>query len=211
MGDVYGLFQVPVIKQRVHNHEEIKKYLMEEVYPGEGNLHTNLIGTEVYTDYEDKTNSLDQNVVNKLYEENVKELLEDMQFSNNVNWHVNLDTWYNFSVKGGYQHMHDHVGGPLQVNWSGIHYVVLDEEHQTTNFAHPQQAMLRSLWPTTNGNDLPPYCNDLDIALRAEEGEMIWFPPYLSHYVQKQESDKLRATIAINLTVFDHPILRSNK
>ena len=124
MGDVYGLFQVPVIKQRVHNHEEIKKYLMEEVYPGEGNLHTNLIGTEVYTDYEDKTNSLDQNVVNKLYEENVKELLEDMQFSNNVNWHVNLDTWYNFSVKGGYQHMHDHVGGPLQVNWSGIHYVV---------------------------------------------------------------------------------------
>lgn len=208
MGQVYGLFQTPVIKQRVVNHDEIKKYLMEEVYPGDSEAEPNLPGTEVYTDYQDKSNSLSQDRINHLYEPNIRELMSDMQFPDTAHWHVSLDTWYNFSRKGGYQHMHDHVGGPLQIMWSGIHYAVLDPEHQTTNFTHPQAAMVRSMWPTTNSEDLPPYCNDLDTALPAEEGDMIWFPPYLNHYVQKQKSDKLRCTVAINLTIFDHPILR---
>jgi len=207
MGQVYGLFQVPVIKQRVHNHDEIKKYLMEEVYPGDDVATPNLIGTEVYTDYQDKTNALSQERINHLYEPNIRELMTDMEFPDTAHWHVNVDSWYNFSRKGGYQHMHDHVGGPLQIMWSGIHYAVLDPEHQTTNFTHPQASMLRSLWPTMNKADLPPYCDDLDVALKADEGEMIWFPPYLNHYVQKQKSDKLRCTVAINLTIFDHPIL----
>jgi hypothetical protein len=70
--------------------------------------------------------------------------------------------------------------------------------------------MIRSLWPTTNKNELPPYCDDLDIALKAQEGDIIWFPSYLNHYFKEQKSEKLRCTIAMNLTVFDHPILRRN-
>lgn len=209
MGNILGLFQVPVIKQKVTNHDQIKEYLMKEIYPGD-DFETNLIGTEVYTDYEDKSNALDPSIVNPLYQDNVIELLTDLQFSQDVNWHVNLDTWYNFSRKGGWQHMHDHVGGPLQITWSGIHYVVLDESHQTTNFTNPQAQLIRSTWPTMEHKDLPSYCNDLDVALKADEGEIIWFPPYLNHYVKQQESDKLRCTVAINLTVFDHPILRNN-
>ena len=65
MGNVLGLFQVPVIKQKVTNHDQIKDYLMKEIYPGD-DFETNLVGTEVYTDYEDKSNSLDPNVVNPL-------------------------------------------------------------------------------------------------------------------------------------------------
>jgi hypothetical protein len=210
MGEVYGLFQVPVVKQQAKNQDKIKKYLLEDIYPGEEKAKSNLIGADVYTDYEDKSNALDQNFLNPLYEENIMELLSDMQFSPDVNWHVNLDSWYNFSLKGGWQHVHDHVGGPLQIQWSGVHYAVFDKDHESTHFQNPQAAMIRSLWPTTNKNELPPYCDDLDIALKAQEGDIIWFPSYLNHYFKEQKSEKLRCTIAMNLTVFDHPILRRN-
>lgn len=206
MGQVYGLFQTPVIVQKAKNQEAIKKYMLEEVFPDNETIESNLPGTEVYTDYDDKSNGLDQERINHLYHDNIQELLSDMQFPDSGNWRVSMDTWYNFSRKGGYQHMHDHVGGPLQINWSGVHYVVFDkEEHQGTNFTHPQAAMIRSLWPTTNKNDIPAYCNDLDTSPPVEEGDIVWFPSYLNHYVRKQESDKLRCTVAINLHIFDHP------
>lgn len=211
MGEVYGLFQVPIIKQKCKNQEQIKKYLLDDIYPGEEKAKSNLIGTDVYTDYDNKENALDQKFINPLYSDNIMELLSDMKFSSDVNWHVNLDSWYNFSRKGGWQHVHDHVGGPLQVQWSGIHYAVFDnEEHESTNFQNPQAAMIRSLWPTNEKQNVPQYCDDLDTAIKVEEGDIIWFPPYLNHYFKEQKSDKLRCTVAMNLTVFNHPILGRN-
>ena len=150
--------------------------MLEQVYSGDEKAKAP-IGTDVYTDYEDKSNALDQNFLNSYTQDNILELLSDMQFDPKVNWHVNLDSWYNFSKKGGWQHVHDHVGGFLQIQWSGVHYAVFDKEHETTHFPNPRPYDLEVYGLNNQGRNTTTVMIWIFFP-KGEEGDIIWFPSY---------------------------------
>lgn len=197
-----NLFPIPLYKIRVTNHEKIKKYLMDHVYPVYVKRGPNDPIQNTFTDYGFTADAAFCNwdYLNKLYKDDFIDLLQ----ATGINlakhpWQIKLKGWYNFTNQNTAQFLHDHTGGPSLITFSAVHYVVLSDNSLPTVFKNPSMKYIRSVTPTKNLDYLPSYFFNFDNIPDCVEGDMIMFPSWLDHYVPQHINGNLRVTTAFNI------------
>jgi uncharacterized protein (TIGR02466 family) len=203
--EVHELFSTPIFHKRAKNHEAIKKYLMEEIYPVYKEHGYNSKSCNVFSDYFDGAPRADQDLLARLYREDIVELLEMMQFDKQQDWQIYTYHWYNITGKGGWQEQHDHISGPLPCQFSMVHYVQFDKnEHSAAEFENPLATILKSMAPAEK-ELIPNFFKGLHATPNmVKEGDIIIFPAYLKHAVNIQESEKERISTATNIGIWNH-------
>lgn len=198
------LFEVPMYKLKASRHNEIKSWMLTNVYPEYEKLGPNEVSRNIYSSYFPGAPKLDVNLFSELYAKDINNFLDKAGFSKFHAWTTKLNFWYNLSKKGAYQEVHDHLGGPIPISYAAIHYVVFDKtEHVSTVFYNPLESVLKTLQPTTKDQFKPNDFQGLQKILNVEEGDIIIFPSYVPHSVMTQLSDKLRVTVAFNISVYE--------
>ena len=114
------------------------------------------------------------------------------------------DMWFNYYSDGEYQEEHHHINTtPFlpPVHFSCIHYLKFDEEQHTSTTFHDPISMLRSHSFEMESN----YYKE-SWTPKVKEGDLLIFPSYLTHHVQKSKPtpDNPRITIAFNLRLLSY-------
>jgi uncharacterized protein (TIGR02466 family) len=101
------------------------------------------------------------------------------------------DGWLNVNPRGGYNAPHDHIGS----FWSGVYYVRVPEgvdgQGGAIEFLAPHKAL-------PNSGFIESPITAQKITVRPKAGQALIFPATLVHWVQPNESDEERITIAFN-------------
>ena len=199
--------EIPFFVKRAERHKDIKKHLMENIYPEYEKAESNNSHefANAYSDFFDGATKTDQSLFTEFYKNDINDLLTYLGFfRDGKTWNVFSQFWYNITKEGGYQEAHCHMGGPIPVQFSGVHYVEFDSnEHETLKFIHPMEKSMRSVIPSVDRSVVPDYFLQSTRMPNLEEGDVIFFPSWLTHVVTKQQSKKPRITVAINVTVTD--------
>lgn len=199
-----SMFEVPMYKFKASRHTEIKQWMFNNVYPEYDKTGPNELSRNIYSSYFSGAPKLDSKLFSDFYAKDINNFLDKAGFSRLQKWKTKLNFWYNLSSRGAYQEVHDHLGGPISISYAAIHYVVFDkEEHVSTVFYNPLESIIKTLQPTTNNKIRPKDFQDLQKTLDVEEGDIIIFPSYVPHSVMSQASEKLRATVAFNISVYE--------
>lgn len=198
------LFEVPMYKFKAARHSEIKSWMMDNIYPLYEQLGANEPSRNIYSSYFPGAPKLDSKIFSDFYSRDISNFLDKAGFSKLHLWNTKVNFWYNLSKKGAYQEVHDHLGGPIPISYAAIHYVVFDKtEHVSTVFYNPLESVLKTLQPTTKDQFKPTDFQGLQKILNVEEGDIVIFPSYVPHSVMTQVSDKLRVTVAFNISVYE--------
>lgn len=195
-------FEIPIYKTKLSNHQEIKQKFLDEVMPKLETLPgPNNIGLNLYSDYFEGLDRLGPEWTD-FYAPTVLKFLQKAGFNQNKKWATDIDLWYNVGIKGSSQEEHDHMGGFPGCQYSAIHFLIYDDvEHEPTRFYNPiHHTFLRNMQPTS-GDDTPTDWQYAHFTPEVKEGDLLIFPSYLHHSVPYQRSDKIRATVALNLTI----------
>ena len=114
------------------------------------------------------------------------------------------DMWFNYYIDGEYQEEHHHINPtPFlpPVHFSCVHYLKYDEEEHVPTTFHDPISTLR--------------CHSFEIesnyyrekwSPKVKEGDLLIFPSYLVHHVEKSKPtpNNPRITIAFNLRVLTY-------
>lgn len=104
------------------------------------------------------------------------------------------ELWVNIYNKGDYQDAHDHTD-PNNIKYGLVYFVKYNPDTDAKLvFGNPDTAELTLIPPTLKIID--------EKFIPMNEGEVIIFPSYLPHYVEKHESDTQRITVSGNLYSF---------
>jgi uncharacterized protein (TIGR02466 family) len=199
------LFPVNLVKLKMRNHSKIKKYLMDTVYPQYVRDGVNDKLTNAYTDYVPGAAKVPWMMLTKFYDEDVKEFLKHTGIDFDQGWSYKITCWYGMMHNSTSQFVHDHTGGPKTIQWSAVHYVVLDDKNSGTVFLNPNARMMKSVIPTKNRNHLPAMYYPIEEQVLVEEGDMVFFPAWLDHHTPAHTTDNLRAVVAMNIMLtFDN-------
>lgn len=109
------------------------------------------------------------------------------------------DFWYNIYHEDQGQEEHNHLpmaGGKLPY-WSGIYY---NKNSSPTNFVRPDRNYETQLFKGYQTSLISHFYYS-SFYPNVEDGDIILFPPYLSHYVDEDENRKnnMRVTFAFNM------------
>ena len=121
------------------------------------------------------------------------------------------DIWFNCYVDGEYQEIHDHLSETAldpQVNFSCIHYLKYDEkEHISTTFHDPIKKLRHYSFEMDSNRYSERWTP------RVREGDLLIFPSYLEHHVNKSEPtpNNPRITIAFNLRILSYGDKKQDK
>ena len=193
------LFSVPLHKLKVTNHDKIKKYLMDNIYPqflkhGENDRVTN-----AYTDYVPGAANAPWMMLSRFYDNDIREFLEYTGVDFSKGWTYNVTCWYGMMTNSTSQFPHDHTGGPRTIQWSAVHYITLDNENSGTVFLNPNARMMKSVIPTKNKNELPEMYWPDKKQMMVEEGDLLFFPAWLDHHTPAHTTGNLRVVVAMNV------------
>lgn len=199
------LFPVNLVKLKMRNHDKIKKYLIDKVYPHYIKDGVNDKYTNAYTDYVPGAVSAPWLMLSKFYEDDIREFLEYTGIDFDQGWTFKVTCWYGMMHNSTSQFPHDHTGGPKTIQWSAVHYVVLDDENSGTVFLNPNARMMKSVIPTKNKNALPEIYWPDEKQMIVEEGDMLFFPSWLDHHTPAHTTGNLRVVVAMNIMLtFDN-------
>jgi hypothetical protein len=202
-----SMFEIPIYKMKAKNHNKIQDYFLTNIIPKIENIPPNNHDLNLYSDYFDGLDKLD-NEFKELYKFDVEAFKLKAGFNKNAQWTTDTDMWYNIGVSGSWQEEHDHQGGLPSVSYSAIHYVKYNpNEHMPTIFYNPiHKLYLKSMQPCIN-TELPDDFSTGSFSPNISEGDIIFFPSYVSHMVRRQTSSEFRITVAINLTITEAGIV----
>jgi uncharacterized protein (TIGR02466 family) len=103
--------------------------------------------------------------------------------------------WFNVNKKGQSVAPHQHPGFVL----AGVYYVKANENSACLKFMHPDKAVSWAYDPITFPKRTP-YTNPL-FSKTPKAGKFILFPGNLQHYVDSNEDDEDRVSIAFNFSI----------
>tara|TARA_E500000178_G_C17038341_1_gene764837 strand:- start:10489 stop:11112 length:624 start_codon:yes stop_codon:yes gene_type:complete len=202
-----SLFDIPIYKSHVPNQNEIKTKFVEQILPVINTMPPNNKQLNLYSDYFEGIDKLDKKEWIKLYQPTIEKFKEKAGFNKNQKWFTGMDLWFNVGVQGSQQEEHDHMGGFPSCVYSAIHYLIYDpNEHESTVFFNPiHYTFLRNQHMCGADEELPVDWSQPNHFPKVDEGDIVFFPSYVRHAVPYQNSEKIRATIAMNLTIYrDH-------
>lgn len=199
------LFPVNLVKLKMRNHDKIKKYLMDTIYPQYIRDGVNDILTNAYTDYVPGAAKAPWMMLSKFYEDDIQEFLEYTGINFDLGWTFKVTCWYGMMTNSTSQFPHDHTGGPKTIQWSAVHYVTLDNENSGTVFLNPNARMMKSVIPTKNRNELPEMYYPGEKQILVEEGDLLFFPSWIDHHTPAHTTGNLRVVVAMNVMLtFDN-------
>jgi len=206
------IFEVPIFIKKADKHKEVKQYIMDNIYPEYEKSGPNSDSlANVFSDYFPGAPLTDQKLFGELYKNDFNDLFNYIGLDPNLSWNISPMFWYNITGEGGYQEQHDHVTGPLPVQFSAIHYVWYDKNvHQAAEFLHPMEQIIRSTFPSENRAIVPDYFKSLNRSPKLEEGDIVFFPSWLKHIVLKQKAKKPRISVAMNIGIIDNSLYGDN-
>lgn len=198
-----SLFEIPIYKSEMPAQKEMKQKFKDEIMSKLEGTPPNNHRLNIYSDYFGGIDKLGAEWLD-YYNPVIDNFMKKAGFSNNKKWKKTIDLWYNIGVKGSQQEEHDHTGGHPSCVYSAIHYLIFDPtEQEPTVFFNPiHNLFLRNMHPTNGNDDEQP--DDWHYPWhipKVKEGDILFFPSYVRHAVPYQESNKVRATIALNLTI----------
>ena len=109
------------------------------------------------------------------------------------------DMWFNYYMSGEYQEEHCHINSSpflTPVHYSCVHYLKFDNEvHQSTVFHDPISSLRAHSFEMESNHYNEKW------SPQVKEGDLLIFPSYLVHHVEKSEPtpNNPRITIAFNL------------
>jgi len=200
---VQTLFQTDIYKTKVPAQEDIKRFLTYNVQQDFLDNGPNCDFCNVYSDFFPGAKQLDWEELLPKYETPINEFVQFYGFDTEYeDWNIGIDAWYNVTGKGGWGEIHNHLSSPRTIQICAVHYVKYDpQEHEPTVFYNPAQDGIRSTQPTPIANRLPAKHPKEVIIADAQEGDIIFFPPYLNHSIPIQKSVVPRITTAFNITI----------
>ena len=209
------LFPVNLVKLKMRNHKAIKQYLMDKVYPHYLKDGANGTGiTDIYTDYFLGAGHPEKfpgavkapwMMLSKFYEDDIREFLEYTGINFDKGWTFKVTCWYVMMHNSTSQFVHDHTGGPKTIQWSAVHYVVLDNENSGTVFLNPNAKMMKNVIPIKNKNELPEMYYPGKKQIPVEEGDLLFFPSWVDHHTPANTTGNLRVVVAMNIMLtFDN-------
>jgi uncharacterized protein (TIGR02466 family) len=193
------LFAVPLYKLKVTNHDKIKKYLIDNIYPQFLKNGVNDRVTNAYTDYVPGATNAPWKILSKFYDADIREFLTHTGIDFSRGWTYKVTCWYAMMTNSTSQHPHDHTGGPKTIQWSAVHYVNLDNTDSGTVFLDPNARMIKSVFPTKDRNALPEMYYPEKKQMLVEEGDLLLFPSWLEHHTPAHTSGNLRVVVAMNI------------
>jgi uncharacterized protein (TIGR02466 family) len=196
------MFPVNVYKIKVTEHEKIKKYLMDNVYPHFEKFGPNDPIQNTLTDYGFKSDAafVHWPFLLDWYKQDIHKILETIGFDFKKHpWKVHMKGWYNMCTSNTSTFVHDHMGGPTNIQFSAVHYVKLGQDQNATVFKNPNGKCLKATTPTKNFDYLPNYFCDFQRMPEVEEGDLVLFPSWIDHYVPHYSAGNLRLTTALNI------------
>ena len=195
---IKGLFPVPVIMIKFEQHEKYsnlpimaKKDVKPEGWTVPLNTsYPNIVSDDDFISME-KAKELKSDIKNT-----IDSVFKEMGISTDY-WIQSL--WYNIYHNHQGQEVHSHLGALIPY-WCGIYY---NKNASSTVFCKESGAHAVHKVPGwENSSQLIPSIGGF-FAPSVAEGDILLFPPYLNHYVPKQEGidsdDKMRVTFSFNL------------
>jgi hypothetical protein len=148
---------------------------------------------DVKTNHHLKVNVMDQ--YKYLYDDVIGEFLHNLGVNTNILPSFELTSpWYNVYDKDDYQERHDHYPD----HFSMIHFLEYDSKvHKSPKFFNPHITTRTFNTVQVYNRMYQPFHQFNDI----EEGNIIFFPSFVPHLVEKNTSDKRRITIAMNINL----------
>ena len=199
-----ALFEVPLYKTKVKKHVEINDWFLQNIYQTFLKNGVNEKSRNIYSSYFPNAPKLDKKIFDGFYQHEIKNFMLKAGFNTNHNWIVRTNYWYNIGLENSYQEVHDHLGGPVIINYAAIHFLKFNKNvHAGTVFYNPLEAVLKSTLPTTNEKIKPNDYQGLQKVVQVEQEDLIIFPAYLPHSVMTQNSTEERITIAFNLSIYE--------
>lgn len=120
----------------------------------------------------------------------VRAATEQVADADSKSWTLSYGGWININGKGGHNAPHDHPGA----FWSGVYYVTVPQGSGHIEFLDPR--------PTPAVQDVlqaPEFAAGYKV--RPRPGMFLLFPSTLRHWVEPNEGDDERISIAINAMV----------
>ena len=194
---IYEYFSIPTIETIINiNNDELLNVAMEKLNNENTVIKSNVAGFQ--SDYVDLTEKVYQPLV-----------IETLNLSNHIFDYYTVNPaynrrlknmWFNINPKGGANRAHTHAGSFV----SGVYYVKTPDRCGILGFEHPAQ-------------NYEYHCNNLAIKdwnvknaatmkFLPQAGKLILFPSFIKHYVEPNENDDLRISIAFNIG-FEESIL----
>jgi hypothetical protein len=201
--DRIPIFSTDIFKIKLSNHNKIKKYLMDNVYPGFLKDGPNDPVQNVYTDssvFKQSSIKVPWKMLSKFYEDDVWEVLKTIGVTKD-DWSLDLGCWYGFTTESLSEFVHDHSGGPNNYQFGAVHYVTLDTESSGTVFVDPCSKQIKSALPTNSPSLCPDYFAPTKRAPAVQEGDFIMFPAWLDHHVPKHTNGTLRVVVVMNIMI----------
>ena len=192
------MFGVPLFRYHLDS-EEIKKIAEEKFTLSQGFPIDETPGGWDCTVKSDFDNS-QANLYTKYYDGVMKQFGKDVGLESGTA--MMHESWLNYYVKGMNQEEHDH----LPSFYSGVHYIKYDSRvHEAVHFLNPLFQIYSCTYSLTSkicrGEDAlnaHPFSRQFIIP-DVKEGDVIIFPSFLRHRVNKSETDVPRITCSFNI------------
>lgn len=197
------LFSTDIYKVKVDKHDEIKSFFVSNIESEFNTKGPNCDFCNVYSDYFPGARAVDWDDLFVKYEPTISKFISHYGFNTDkYHWTIGIDAWYNVTGKDGWGETHNHLSSPRTIQICAVHYVKYDTAiHTPTVFYNPSQDGIRSTQPTPVVEKLPNLWPKEVVYANAQEGDMIFFPPYLNHSIPKQTTTEPRITTAFNITI----------
>tara|TARA_A100001515_G_C4523191_1_gene194254 strand:+ start:172 stop:768 length:597 start_codon:yes stop_codon:yes gene_type:complete len=191
---VHAVFQVPIAYyENKKLIEKLKKYILSKNARGIESevafgLKTNLVESKfnLFNEKEDILKELAQWIGFCL-----KKTINNIQMEN-IDYRINFrESWYHITKTNGIHEPHIHPN----CSWCGIYYVQSgDNQSGHTVFETPIKSTF-----IDSGN---LFANNMNIArIKPEDGMLVLFPSYLSHYQALYTGKEERIVVAFNASV----------
>jgi len=202
------LFPTPVVITKIEKHEEHKARVLpvlEQKFKDSPNQTAPWASMEhTWTSFE-KDSGL--HIWDEQFDKTVHDFLNYLQGSP-IKFDYIVDSWLNIHDSNMYMEQHEHGGAIV----SGIYYLQFDKNKDfPATFMNPSNRGIED-WSLKH-TDFHSENDALHIStfpnyLNIEEGDLILFPSYLTHFVKRSrgQHDKLRVSYAFN--VENHSLLK---
>mgnify|MGYP000365574900 CR=1 FL=1 len=190
-----NLFSIPVYKTLLEGHELIKKDFAEVLDSDQYFSKVPTWYSNVDTTFGNRdADSLPWQGFIKSAMQGLKEYLEVFELDLPADYRV--ECWLNRYSKGQFQEVHNHAGESI----ISCAYM-LKTPPDSGNFV-----FYKNTYDYFHQSDLPklssnPFKYNNRVTPPLEEGDIIYFPSSLEHYVSNNNSNDLRATISANFII----------
>ena len=197
--ETIGLFPVPLIKIKFKDHYKYNFPEVEKKDKKPDNWKIPLHTTFPFIENDDPLVPfvLRENLKKDLYD-SIVETFEQLNLPTNIEF---LQLWYNIYHDNQGQETHEHlpnVGGKL-LFWSGIYY----NKNATPTTFHRGDKIYKTQLFEGSENTALAQCLTSSFSPFVKDGDIILFPPYLTHSVESQPQHKnsMRMTFSFNITL----------